>query len=551
MILEFVTESRDNLDQFDQGLISLEATPDLPGLLESIFRTIHTIKGSCGLIGFTKLESITHSGENLLDKLQQGKLTPTAEVMNALHDLSDAIRRIFTCVSNQGNEGDLDVSALIEVMEKLQEQKPSTAKNGNDAKTASLFERMGGQEAVDTMVNLFYTKVLQDERISHFFENVDLNYLLNKQKQFLAFAFGGPSDFDGKGLQEIHKHLVEEKSLNESHFDAFIENLGGALMELKVPGDMIGEAARIVRSAKNDVLNLTTAAPEMVVAPTEESSVAPENGKQPANKEEQVKKPPATGAAKKSDRKLEDSSIRVDVQLLDKLMNLVGELVLARNQILQFTEAQEEATQPRKDAIKAAGFEPGKDVALALDVAASEFFEDGKYTFEGQAKTSAEMIAYYEGLIAKYPLVSIEDPLDEEDWDGWAEFTKKLGEKIQIVGDDLFVTNPKRLAKGIETKAANALLVKVNQIGSLSETIDAVELAHRNGYRCMMSHRSGETEDTTIADLAVALSTGQIKSGAPARGERIAKYNQLLRIEEELGDSAEYAGASAFPRFQA
>lgn len=203
------------------------------------------------------------------------------------------------------------------------------------------------------------------------------------------------------------------------------------------------------------------------------------------------------------------------------------------------------------DAIKAAGFEPGKDVALALDVAASEFFEDGKYTFEGQAKTSAEMIAYYEGLIAKYPLVSIEDPLDEEDWDGWAEFTKKLGEKIQIVGDDLFVTNPKRLAKGIETKAANALLVKVNQIGSLSETIDAVELAHRNGYRCMMSHRSGETEDTTIADLAVALSTGQIKSGAPARGERIAKYNQLLRIEEELGDSAEYAGASAFPRFQA
>jgi len=203
------------------------------------------------------------------------------------------------------------------------------------------------------------------------------------------------------------------------------------------------------------------------------------------------------------------------------------------------------------DAIKAAGFEPGKDVALALDVAASEFFEDGKYTFEGQVKTSAEMIEYYEGLIAKYPLVSIEDPLDEEDWDGWAEFTRKLGEKIQIVGDDLFVTNPKRLAKGIETKAANALLVKVNQIGSLSETIDAVELAHRNGYRCMMSHRSGETEDTTIADLAVALSTGQIKSGAPARGERIAKYNQLLRIEEELGDSAEYAGASAFPRFQA
>ena len=150
-----------------------------------------------------------------------------------------------------------------------------------------------------------------------------------------------------------------------------------------------------------------------------------------------------------------------------------------------------------------------------------------------------------------YPLVSIEDPLDEDDWSGWETITTQLGDKVQLVGDDLFVTNPKRLAKGIETKAANALLVKVNQIGSLSETIDAVELAHRNGYRCMMSHRSGETEDTTIADLAVALSTGQIKSGAPARGERIAKYNQLLRIEEELGDSAEYAGASAFPRFQA
>ncbi|AXE39461.1 phosphopyruvate hydratase [Acidipropionibacterium virtanenii] len=204
-----------------------------------------------------------------------------------------------------------------------------------------------------------------------------------------------------------------------------------------------------------------------------------------------------------------------------------------------------------EDAIKAAGYEPGKDVALALDVASSEFYEDGKYKFEGELKSSAEMIEYYEKLVANYPLVSIEDPLDEEDWDGWQAFTERLGDKIQIVGDDLFVTNPKRLQKGIDLKAANALLVKVNQIGSLSETIDAVELAHRNGFRCMMSHRSGETEDTTIADLAVALGTGQIKSGAPARGERIAKYNQLLRIEEELDDEAVYAGASAFPRFKA
>ncbi len=204
-----------------------------------------------------------------------------------------------------------------------------------------------------------------------------------------------------------------------------------------------------------------------------------------------------------------------------------------------------------EDAIKAAGYEPGKDVALALDVASSEFYEDGKYLYEGQKRSSAEMIEYYEKLISNYPLVSIEDPLDEEDWDGWQAFTARFGDRIQIVGDDLFVTNPKRLQKGIDLKAANALLVKVNQIGSLSETIDAVELAHRNGFSCMMSHRSGETEDTTIADLAVALGTGQIKSGAPARGARIAKYNQLLRIEEELDDEAVFAGASAFPRFKA
>ena len=203
------------------------------------------------------------------------------------------------------------------------------------------------------------------------------------------------------------------------------------------------------------------------------------------------------------------------------------------------------------EAITKAGYAPGKDVALALDVAASEFFEDGAYSFEGGKKSSDEMIEYYAGLVADYPLVSIEDPLDEDDWEGWKAFTDRLGDKVQIVGDDLFVTNPVRLAKGIETGAANALLVKVNQIGSLSETFDAVDLAHRSGYRCMMSHRSGETEDTTIADLAVAVGCGQIKSGAPARGERVNKYNQLIRIEEELGDAAVYAGAAAFPRFSA
>ena len=201
-------------------------------------------------------------------------------------------------------------------------------------------------------------------------------------------------------------------------------------------------------------------------------------------------------------------------------------------------------------AIENAGFKAGTQIALAMDVAATEFFEDGKYKFEGKALTSEQMIAYYSELVSAYPLVSIEDPLDEDDWSGWAKLTAELGEKIQIVGDDLFVTNLERLTKGIESKTANALLVKVNQIGSLTETIDAVNLAHKNNYKSMMSHRSGETEDTTIADLAVALNCGQIKTGAPARSERVAKYNQLLRIEEELGSDAIYAGRLAFPRFK-
>jgi len=203
------------------------------------------------------------------------------------------------------------------------------------------------------------------------------------------------------------------------------------------------------------------------------------------------------------------------------------------------------------EAIGNAGFTPGKDVALALDVAASEFYKDGKYAFEGKQRQAAELIEYYEKLVDNYPLVSLEDPLDEEDWEGWKVITDVLGEKIQLVGDDLFVTNVTRLGRGIETGTANSLLVKVNQIGSLTETIDAVTMAHRAGYTTMMSHRSGETEDTTIADLVVALGCGQIKSGAPARTERVAKYNQLLRIEEDLDDAARYAGASAFPRFKA
>jgi enolase len=202
------------------------------------------------------------------------------------------------------------------------------------------------------------------------------------------------------------------------------------------------------------------------------------------------------------------------------------------------------------EAVAAAGYTLGDDITLALDVAATEFHSDAGYAFEGATKSADEMIAYYTQLVDNYPIVSIEDPLSEEDWDGWQALTAALGNRIQIVGDDLFVTNPKRIARGIAASAANAVLVKVNQIGSLTETLDAVDLAHRAGFRCMMSHRSGETEDTTIADLAVATGCGQIKTGAPARSERVAKYNQLLRIEEELGDAARYAGRGAFPRYR-
>ena len=203
-----------------------------------------------------------------------------------------------------------------------------------------------------------------------------------------------------------------------------------------------------------------------------------------------------------------------------------------------------------QEAITNAGYTPGKDIALALDVASSEFFKDGAYQFEGKALSATEMSAYYAELVADYPLVSIEDPLDENDWDGWKTLTDAIGDKVQLVGDDLFVTNPAILQRGIDTKTANSLLVKVNQIGSLTETLDAVSLAQRAGYTTITSHRSGETEDTTIADIAVATNAGQIKTGAPARSERVAKYNQLLRIEEELDDAARYAGRSAFPRFK-
>jgi len=204
------------------------------------------------------------------------------------------------------------------------------------------------------------------------------------------------------------------------------------------------------------------------------------------------------------------------------------------------------------EAIKLAGYKLGTEIALALDVASTEFYEEAtsSYNFEGAKKTASEMVAYYAELLENYPLVSIEDPLAEDDWAGWASITKELGEKVQLVGDDLYVTNPVRLQKGIDMAAGNAILVKVNQIGTLTETMDAVWLAQTHGMNAIISHRSGETEDTYIADLAVATNAGQIKTGAPARSERVAKYNQLLRIEEELDESAKYAGRSAFPRYR-
>jgi len=216
-------------------------------------------------------------------------------------------------------------------------------------------------------------------------------------------------------------------------------------------------------------------------------------------------------------------------------------------------DSNREALELIVEAIEKAGYKPGHDVALAMDVASSEFFdnETKTYLFEGEARDNDYMVAYYEQLIRDFPIVSIEDPLSEDEWEHWKRLTEEIGDRVQIVGDDFFVTNPERLAKGIAMSAANALLVKVNQIGSLTETLEAVEMAHRAGYKTMTSHRSGETEDVTIADLAVATNSGQIKTGAPARGERVNKYNQLLRIEESLGDDAVYAGRSAFPRFKA
>jgi enolase len=203
------------------------------------------------------------------------------------------------------------------------------------------------------------------------------------------------------------------------------------------------------------------------------------------------------------------------------------------------------------EAIGKAGFAPGQDIALAIDAAASEFYSEGAYNFEGQPRDAAAMAEIYSDWLDAYPIVSLEDPLSEEDWDGWQALMASVGDRVQVVGDDLFVTNPVRLRRGIEVKAANSLLVKLNQIGTVTETLDAVSIAQRAGFSCVISHRSGETDDSTIADLAVATNSGQIKTGAPARGERVAKYNQLLRIEELLGDAARYAGGGAYPRFAA
>ncbi|QTL97067.1 phosphopyruvate hydratase [Iocasia frigidifontis] len=210
--------------------------------------------------------------------------------------------------------------------------------------------------------------------------------------------------------------------------------------------------------------------------------------------------------------------------------------------------SNEEAIQVIIDAVKKAGYEPGDDIMLALDVASTELYKDGKYILEGEGRemTADDMVNFYEEIVDKYPIISIEDGLAEDDWDGWKTMTDKLGDKVQLVGDDFFVTNTERLARGIEEGSSNSILIKVNQIGSLTETIEAIEMAKQAGYTAVVSHRSGETEDVTIADLVVAMNAGQIKTGAPARSERVAKYNQLLRIEEALGEAAQYAGKDAF-----
>ena len=211
-------------------------------------------------------------------------------------------------------------------------------------------------------------------------------------------------------------------------------------------------------------------------------------------------------------------------------------------------KSNEEAIEVILEAVKKAGYKPGEDIMIALDVAASEFYKDGKYQMEGEGlvKTSNQMVDYLAALCAKYPIVSIEDGLAEDDWKGWKALTKKLGDKVQLVGDDLFVTNEQRLLEGIKNATANAILIKVTQIGTLTETFNAIETAKRAGYTCIISHRSGETEDTTLADIAVAVNAGQIKTGAPARTDRVAKYNQLLRIEEDLGGAAKYKGKAVF-----
>jgi enolase len=213
-------------------------------------------------------------------------------------------------------------------------------------------------------------------------------------------------------------------------------------------------------------------------------------------------------------------------------------------------ESNEEALALLVEAISSTGREPGLDVAIALDPASSEFFKDGSYVLagEGRTLTPSEMVGYWADLCDRYPIVSLEDGMAEEDWDGWAELTQRLGSRVQLVGDDLFVTNVERVARGIASGVANSVLIKVNQIGTLSETLDTIDLASRAGYSCVISHRSGETEDATIADLAVATGCGQIKSGAPARSDRVAKYNQLLRIEDALGESARFPGPAAYPR---
>ncbi|MCH8156257.1 MAG: chemotaxis protein CheA [Nitrospinae bacterium] len=355
IINEFLTESYENLDQLDRDLIELEQNPEETDILSGIFRTIHTIKGTCGFLAFSKLESIAHVGENLLSKLRDGELPLTAGRTSALLAMVDAIRQILSCIENDKNEGDVDYSLLVETLTWMLEPDkeegdasatvPAARKEGSAATQESLFDRIGGNVAVEKVVDVFYGKVMSDVRINRFFDGVPMDRQKEKMRLFLTFAFGGATGYDGKSLESAHAPLVKD-GLDDSHFDAVMENLGATLKELSVPDGMIQEAASIAESVRNAVLNKDKA-PAVETAPVAQAA-PPAEERRGENTDKEASYLSKNTNRRDTERRKDgvsvaDSSIRVDVTLLDTLMNLVGELVLARNQILQFSNTNQDA----------------------------------------------------------------------------------------------------------------------------------------------------------------------------------------------------------------